>query len=217
MLSEAEFDRFFHHAIRQGEQRFRLGERSDETRELYADLVSRTLRACQVETDSYRFYYPDACPENGGFVLRGLEDQTRVGIEAPASIERLASDWQRYEKLYFELRSRSPLLELHDLLWEVSEGIARQGWDIVVENGLRDWVDHGGSLTDLPFDPMDDVLTPALVTRMTAIRRITKGWVYGDGIFLTDEQEKAAPRGDRGAWERFVEDAVRNRPSFEGL
>jgi hypothetical protein len=93
---------------------------------------------------------------------------------SPALIER----WENWNREYFEIRARSPRLELRDMMQEISESHNASSWPDGYERRLQVWVDAGDPSAPPPFDDRHRIVTATFFSRLRELRRLCGGWLY---------------------------------------
>jgi hypothetical protein len=94
--------------------------------------------------------------------------------------------WRDWSRRYYEIRSRSPKLEMRDLLQDITERQDGRSWPFYAsEHILEEWILAGDF--DAPMG--SDLYSPEYVTRKTfgrlrELRLLTGGWIYDDGHAL---------------------------------
>ena len=209
-------------ALERASETFYLAERAEAALDEYCGLVRATLPVtATLGTNWVWWTYPRPEPHLAGFFLERWKHERHDGtlsLRNFQAMEALAPGWLAWTKMYACLYRRSPLLELRDYLAALSESINSSSWDSFVEEPLRDWIDDGAKMQDLPFEDRHSYLTREMAERLIVIRQSTGGWLYGyhKTVFLTDAQVAAAPQGIEKCTE-YLDALIPLRPSFEGI
>jgi hypothetical protein len=150
----------------------------------------------------------DPSPESGGNPL-SYQWKRRDGraVEfCPALIER----WENWNREYFEIRARSPRLELRDMMQKISESHNASSWPDGYEPHIQAWVDAGDPSAPPPFDDRYGIVTATFFNRLRELRQLCGGWLYWNNdrhrvVFAPEFEwqrlQEAADAKRRRAWE----------------
>jgi len=133
----------------------------------------------------YPIHQPDfrePSPESAGFFLQRWNDGVRLGRCKPLPPE-LERRWREWADRYFEVRRRSPKLEMRDLIQDITERQEGLSWPFhATEDILEEWVVAGDF--EAPIEGefyFAEYVTRPTFDRLRELRLLTDGWIYDDG------------------------------------
>jgi hypothetical protein len=151
----------------------------------------------------------DPSPESGVNPLR-YQWKQRDGRPIEFSLA-LIERWENWDREYFEIRARSPRLELRDMMHTISESHNASSWPDGYEPHIQAWVDAGDPSVPPPFEDRHGIITVTFFNRLRELRQLCGGWLY-----LNHELHRVvfAPESE---WQRMQEatDAKRRRERGE--
>jgi hypothetical protein len=117
-----------------------------------------------------------------------FKDDESLALLSPSLTKR----WKEWHAGYPSLLARNPLLELHDMMREISETWMFASWPAGSEGMIQDWIDRG-IIDPVPFCDHREIVTDAFYQRLRELRQMCDGWLYWDqetgGIMFVPELE----------------------------
>jgi hypothetical protein len=162
-------------------EKFLFMERGDEELATFKQLAEDTRAAGWRDVR-------EPSPESAFFLL----NNAGRGSYPPLPPD-LNERWQAWAKRYFEIRLRSPQLEMRDLIQDITERQEGLSWPFyATEDVLEEWVVAGDF--DAPIETglyFAEYVTRPTFDRLRELRFLTGGWIYNDsdGLRFADGDE----------------------------
>jgi len=141
-------------------------------------------------------------PESAAFLLHHIRRGSR--LELPPDLD---GRWREWADRYFEIRKRSPQLEMRDLIQDITERQEGLSWPFyATEDVLEEWIVAGNF--DAPIETglySAEYVTRPVFDRLRELRFLTGGWIYDDGAelrFASGEEWERVKAELRSARER---------------
>jgi hypothetical protein len=163
-------------------QKFEFMEGGDEELAFYRRLAEDTFRQVRGGYPVHQPDYREPSPESAGFFLQRWNDGVRLGRckALPPELERR---WREWADRYFEIRRRSPQLEMRDLIQGITERQEGLSWPFhATEDILEEWIVAADF--DAPIECefyFAEYVTRPVFDRLRELRFLTGGWIYDDG------------------------------------
>lgn len=102
--------------------------------------------------------------------------------------------WVEWDKSYQQLALRNPLVELRDMMKDISEAHDSSSWPYGWEDKIKVWVDSG-KYKPFPLYLYEPYVPPEFYARLQVLRIKLGGWLYKNDeaykyIFVKDEATK---------------------------
>jgi hypothetical protein len=167
---------FIEQQTREADRKLSLTAGEEEARERFLRLAIDTYDFLASAGAGPAWLF-DPSPESAGNPLRyqwKRRGDSRPIEFSPALIER----WENWNREYFEIRARSPRLELRDMMQEISESHNASSWPDGYEPHIQAWVDAGDSSAPPPFVDRYGIVTATFFNRLRELRQLCGGWLY---------------------------------------
>ena len=154
--------------------------------------------------------FREPSPDSAFFFLHQWDHGVRQGRYPPLP-DALDRRWRDWAARYFEIRARSPRLEMRDLIQGITERQEGLSWPFyATEDILEEWILAGDFDAPIGSHIYDrEAVTRATFDRLRELRLLTGGWIYNDGSVLRFvageewEQAKRDLRSSGGRWRWF--------------
>jgi hypothetical protein len=192
------------------QQKFEFMEGGDEELAFYRRLAEDTFPHVKGGYPIHQPGFREPAPDSAGFFLQRWNNGVRLGRCKPLPPE-LERRWRDWADRYYEIRRRSPKLEMRDLIQDITERQEGLSWPFhATEDILEEWIVAGNF--DAPIEHelyFAEYVTRPTFDRLRELRFLTGGWIYDDGWKL---------RFAQGAeWERVKADMRERRETQMGL
>jgi hypothetical protein len=151
--------------------------------------------------------FQEPSPESAAFFLLRWDHEVGKGRYPPLP-DALDRRWREWAEHYYEIRRRSPKLEMRDLIQGITERQEGLSWPFhATEDILEEWIlagDFDAPIGSHLYDPQ--AVTRETFERLRELRLQTGGWIYDDGSrlrFAADEEWEDVKRDMRmrsGRW-----------------